>query len=797
MALRTTGFTVLDNLKQNNLNGRQILANLLSSETTKNFSVSETGGDLNVFRNNVNNVTNLRHFNRSTRGVDLEVGFVFGEFFGRQYFTVRLLVAGVQQPLSNRRTGDSLLGVGTKLSIDGSATDDSPGFEIGVEGYEGFDDSLSDKIHFFGFGFNAIGIPTEFFLDDSSPIGNPISEGITTNTKISAIFPQPAYAVSFTDNNELKVSVADDDRSSYTDGDVITKITLENDPNDLGLRGYFHLRQRYDDTAYGLDDSPFSLTTSRQSAIQVKIDDPNAEESLLTGRYLYDDSENVWFNAANSDNINNPSNSPLSLTDDRGYFFYDANSPNSESPHGFGYWAFGKTINAAKGISGPRVVLIGGNNNSPFIDDSPSEGFWDIGNDNSPSGWALPLESPDEEGAASLLEIVQKMRFRAPVGFRYSGKYTYNALRNVWEDEDSPTNAEFRKNSDGKWEFHYEGQNKFVASVATDHPWQGDWNGFEALSTTSDGATFDTTNVILPDEDTVIDITNGVVKDLTFDYKNNSKSFVIAGHSFTPGAGTGNQDDVINTFDTSAIVITRKNGVTRENFLFTGEYDAQLYGEGVELEGPIQKQDTYVTIFNNIEYWIGQAKSTIERTISRRESTELDFRSGTMAIDGVVRFRDTQNQVVEEDDVISADAPGLFLLSSDFEDSPISYKRVFSETSAIWEVNSGNNNIQLQNPGDGTNNITLVEVEQDIIFDEAINIDVDASTELTDVDDSPPSRDINGENRWNDVLNTLIDPNDVNTFTHRMILVVDEIDPDDGSIVQAEYAIAVIRGDDV
>ena len=74
MSIRTPGFTVLENLKQNDIRATEMLSNLLSRAETQNFSVVKgEGSDLQVFQNNVNNESTFSHRNLSLQGEDLSL----------------------------------------------------------------------------------------------------------------------------------------------------------------------------------------------------------------------------------------------------------------------------------------------------------------------------------------------------------------------------------------------------------------------------------------------------------------------------------------------------------------------------------------------------------------------------------------------------------------------------------------------------------------------------------------------------------------------------------------------------
>jgi hypothetical protein len=270
------------------------------------------------------------------------------------------------------------------------------------------------------------------------------------------------------------------------------------------------------------------------------------------------------------------------------------------------------------------------------------------------------------------------------------------------------------------------------------------------------------------------------IKDFVRDKDTSTKSFIIGGKTFT----AQEQTDAINAFNQSSVIITRKNGVDKQAFLNVGEYATELYDDTdeaapVELLN-IDKDETYTQIFSDINSNIDAADEKIKKLVIRREDNDIFDR---VNVSGIVRFSDQQNNVSEENNTISPTAPGLFLLKSAL-DTPREIKRAFSETSELWEVNSSNN-IQIKN----TETVTKAEISGKLIFEEGISIDVDDGTPPLEILDQSPHADANGS--WNDNLTV---PNNNETFTHRMILTVDEFD-EDGDAVSVEYGVLAIRAD--
>lgn len=294
-----------------------------------------------------------------------------------------------------------------------------------------------------------------------------------------------------------------------------------------------------------------------------------------------------------------------------------------------------------------------------------------------------------------------------------------------------------------------------------------------------------------PSGGTNIDFTGTfTIKDLVRDAGTSTKSFIIGGKSFT----AQEQTDAINAFDQASIIITRKNGVDTQAFLNVSEYATELYEEGeqgvdrdlpLDFENPVEllnidKEETYADIFSNINSNIDDADEKIKKLVIRREDNDVFDR---ITVSGIVRFSDQQNNVTEENDEISPTAPGLFLLKSPL-DTPRKITRAFSETSSLWEVNSGNSNIQIKN----TQNVIKAEINGQLTFEEGINIDVDDDSPPLEILDQSPIADANGV--WDD--NGFGAPAAAETFTHRMILTVDEFD-DEGDAVTVEYGVLAIR----
>ena len=301
----------------------------------------------------------------------------------------------------------------------------------------------------------------------------------------------------------------------------------------------------------------------------------------------------------------------------------------------------------------------------------------------------------------------------------------------------------------------------------------------DSITKISFGAIDDNTPPVETDTDFTGTFT---IKDFVRDSGTSAKSFIIGGKNFT----SQEQTEAINAFNQSSVIITRKNGVDKQAFLNVGEYATELYGgdsdEAAEVELlNINKNKTYAGIFSDINSSIDAADEKIKKLVIRREDNDIFDR---VTVSGVVRFSDQQNNVSEENATIVETAPGLFLLKSAL-DTPRKITRAFSETSSLWEVNSGNNNIQIKN----TQNVTKAEISGQLIFEEGISIDVDDGSPPLEILDQSPHADANGS--WNDNLSV---PADNETFSHRMILTVDEFD-EEGDAVTVEYGVLAIRAD--
>ena len=281
------------------------------------------------------------------------------------------------------------------------------------------------------------------------------------------------------------------------------------------------------------------------------------------------------------------------------------------------------------------------------------------------------------------------------------------------------------------------------------------------------------------------------IKDLVRDSGTGIKSFIIGGKEFT----SQEQTDAINAFNQTSVIITRKNGVNTQAFLNVSEYATELYDEGgpdqdsenpLDFQNPVEllniaKDKTYDAIFDEINSNIDAADNKIKNLVIRREDNDV---FSSIKVSGIVRFSDQQNDVSEENDTIGETAPGLFLLKSAL-DTPRKITRAFSETSSLWEVGS-NNNIQIKND----QNVIKAEIGGQLTFEEGISIDVDDGTPPLEILDQSPHADANGS--WDDTSFGL--PNNNETFTHRMILTVDEFD-EDGDAVSVEYGVLAIRAD--
>lgn len=665
MSLRKPGFTQAENFKQNSINARAMLTNLLSAPNTVKFSVEESGGDLNVFRNNVNNTSTYEHKNKILQGDEYLIAAIspsgaagptiipnypssgYGLLAGRVYF--QLNKEGQSSGQRARFDNDfSFQFVGTDVE-DFNSPSGGPVLKPTVFGFDDFYDAnnqfdgttLRNTIHhidFFDFG-SWIGVPGFFFQGYDSPVGPqkipfPLVVGETkvrvfSNTAIDSVNHKQEFV-----NGELKISVPDT-TEIFTDGDVITKVTASKGPITLG--GSFKV-------------------------------DP-------AGGYL------------------------------------DSFSP-SDSPSGTrGFGAFG-------------------------------------------------------------------------------GNYEYRPLTNRWQHvEDSPETTElfFSLNTDLKWEFNFSG-GKVTAEDVTTYPWQANWGNFQAFTVSDNSpAVFDATNVILPDLDTEFEF-DGVIKDTTFDYENNIKSFIVSGKTFSGSE----QTTLTNAFDTTSVVLTRKNGVTQSNLLNTAEYSVELYADKSKTLLNIGKETTFKGIINDINTSISTAKNRITGHINRRSTKDIDTKR-PVNIEGVVRFRDTKGVVDEDDNTINADAPGIFILQ---DDSPLTIKRAYSEVSEVWTINSTNNNIEIKS---GKNILSAVVLGQ-LVFEDVINIDVDHLNNSPQIElydsplNSPPGVDANGTDAtdFDEGLGVGVSPE---TFTHRMVIEVDELDVD-GTQITTQYSILAVRNDD-
>ena len=384
----------------------------------------------------------------------------------------------------------------------------------------------------------------------------------------------------------------------------------------------------------------------------------------------------------------------------------------------------------------------------------------------------------------------------------HDGTYEYYSSSNEWRrasssdsPEDSPYLGEtiFALDAETeKWTYNYGGNNRIFQTTATAHPFTNPSTWVNAP--TEDGsisinifnsATFDSSGATIPDTDTVF-TGNYTIKDYVLDYDAGVKSFVLGGLTFSDSPD--NQTDVTNTFNTTSIRITRKNGVTKENFYNALEYDTDLYSDPddnpVRLY-EIDKDKTYNDIFANIDTNIKNARATLEKLIIRREDTQL---TDNVVFKGICRFKDTKSLVSESDSTINENAAGIFLLRSELNASPQVFKRAFSEISSVWEVNSSNDNIQLQSGA----NITNAKVEGKLIFEESIKIDLEDGSPESDISviDLSPHGEANGTSaEFDDTLNI---PLVGDVFSHRLTLEVEEVD-EDGDTIIVEYGVLAIR----
>lgn len=276
-----------------------------------------------------------------------------------------------------------------------------------------------------------------------------------------------------------------------------------------------------------------------------------------------------------------------------------------------------------------------------------------------------------------------------------------------------------------------------------------------------------------------------IISDYEVDYETKIKSFILNGHTFSEAE----QTDYLAAFNGSdtSIRLVRKNGVTKANLINVSEPNNSLSSNSL---ANINISDSILKISDDIDRNITNVnidynqfrKSPINKLLLRRKENTVFNRDAE--ISGVVRFKDSQDDVSESDSTIDDNAPGLFLYSGDVNASPLDIKRAFSEVSNIWTIDDAADTIEVI----GGTNHNKATIEGELIFVDDIRIDV-ANVEIAAADSPDP--DANGS--FNDSTGGLqTGPQTDNTFTHRIILEVEE-ENFDGDIITEEYSILAIK----
>lgn len=271
------------------------------------------------------------------------------------------------------------------------------------------------------------------------------------------------------------------------------------------------------------------------------------------------------------------------------------------------------------------------------------------------------------------------------------------------------------------------------------------------------------------------------ISDYDIDYKTKIKSFVIKGQVFN----SSEQNTFQDAFENNNIKIIRKNGVTRANLINASEPNDSLSSgilkyatSGSSIPSLFDNVKRNIERYN-IDSW---SKAPLNRLLFRKETNNIFTRD--VEITGALRFVDHLGDVDEYDSEISDNAPGLFLYSGDVNASPFSIKRAFSEVSNIWTVNEASDYVEVI----ADTNHAKATIDGSLTFVDDIRIGVDAAQ--VEVADSPDD-DANGE--WSDSQGGLSGgPSTPNTFTHRIILEVEEENAE-GDLVTEEYSILAIK----
>jgi hypothetical protein len=220
--------------------------------------------------------------------------------------------------------------------------------------------------------------------------------------------------------------------------------------------------------------------------------------------------------------------------------------------------------------------------------------------------------------------------------------------------------------------------------------------------------------------------------------------------------------------DMNQLIFTRKRGVTKSNFLNINEPEIRYEGDilegrtnilGIDINEPLK---TYLDIIdNNIINESSKFKNALYKS---EENRFLNRGNSTISVEGVLRYTDPAGTIGLQNspDALEDDAPGPYLIQSL---SPDVLARAFSTFTGVWIEDSDIDAIVVDSPHIEVAKVGTLAFEDDVRLDlHEDEIDGAASPSGSINDPGFVAGQTNGSN---------------DGFTHKMKVVVDEIDEDE------------------
>ena len=245
-----------------------------------------------------------------------------------------------------------------------------------------------------------------------------------------------------------------------------------------------------------------------------------------------------------------------------------------------------------------------------------------------------------------------------------------------------------------------------------------------------------------------------------FNIDTNEKSFKLESVS--------NVGVYFNGAGKNQLIFTRKKGVTKSNFLNINEPEIRYEGDilenrtnilGIGIDNPLK---TYLDIINN--NIINDSSKFKNALYKSEENRFLNRGNSTISVEGVLRYTDPASTIGLQNnpDELGDGAPGPYLIQSL---SPDVLSRAFSTFTGVWIEDSAINAIVVDSP-----NIEVAKVGT-LAFEDDVRLDL----ETDQIDGaSSPSGSINDPGFVAGQTNGSNDG-----FTHKMKVIVDEIDEDE------------------